>query len=117
MPRTYEISMLPQYEPPYYPVVRVSGSSRRLLNPFLYFLDCFPHISLFIKSKRPVTITRGVGVFGSAMKLRLSTNIYGLRVKLMQVEQKCQVAISVGVALRIETDALPPMVHRLVIEL
>jgi hypothetical protein len=35
----------------------------------------------------------------------------------MQVEEKCQVAVSMGVALRVQPDALPPVVDCLVIEL
>jgi hypothetical protein len=117
MPGTYVIPMLSHYEPPYYPVIGVPPPSRRLLYPLLNLLHCLRHLPLLKQCERPVTVARCVRVLRCAVHLRLPAHIYSLRVKLMQVEQKCQVAVSVGVALRVQPDALPPVVDCLVIEL
>jgi hypothetical protein len=116
MSRTYVVPMLPHNEPPYYPVVGVPAPSRRLLYPLLDFLDRLRHLPLLKQCECPVTVATCIGILSPAVHLRLPAHIYGLRVELMQVEKECEVAVGVGVPGRVESDALSPMVDRLVVE-
>jgi hypothetical protein len=63
-----------------------------------------------------VTVARRIRL-APVVNLRLLTHIDGLRVKLVQVEQKGEVTVGVRVARGIQADALAPVVDRLVVQL
>ena len=117
MPRTHVVPMITQDEPPYYPIVRVSSPSRCLLNPFLNLFDSLGHLALFEKSERPMTVARCIGIVRGAVELGVPTHVYSLWVELVQIEQKCEVAVSVRETGRVEPDAASPMLNRGIIKL
>ncbi len=117
MPRAQVVPMIPQDEPPYDPVIRVPGPARRLLNPFLNLFDGLGHLALFEESEGPMTVARCIGIFRGAMEFGLPAHVYSLWVELVQIEQKCEVAVSVRETCRVEPDAPSPVLHRRIVEL
>ena len=117
MPCAHVVPMIPQDEPPYDPVVRVPCPARRLLNPFLNFFDGLGHLALFEESECPMTVARCIGIFRGAVEFCLPTHVNGLWVELVQIEQKCEVAVSVRETGRVEPDAPSPVLHRRIVEL
>lgn len=115
MPRAHVVPMIPQDEAPYDPVVRVPGPTRRLLNAFLNLFHGLGHLALFEESEGPMTVTRCIGIFRGAVEFGLPAHIYGLWVELVQIEQKCEVAVSVRKTGRVESDAASPVLHRWIV--
>lgn len=104
-------------ETPDDPVVGVSRPIRGLLYPFLYFLHSFSHLTALEQSEGPMTIARGVGILRQAMKFRLTADVNGLRIKLVEVEQESEIRIREGEPSRIESNAPSPVLYCRVVKL
>lgn len=111
MPGALIVTMIPQNQTPYNPIVWVISASRSLLDRLLNLFHCLRHISSFEKSEGPMPVARAICYFRSTMQLRLSTDNDCLLVKLVQIEQKCKVAVGRRISSWVYFETFPPMLN------